>query len=246
MNSNIAGIVGAQADTVHKARSVSTVNTADAEKARQTEQSQASVRIELSREGRIKSAYAELQDSAQTLTEPRKTASASEVRKAAKALVAAYNKTIQGNPQNVATDQSGTSTRLPESAPSPAIRQDGIAAIGSQTLNTVGIAQQADGTLRLDEQALARNLESTPEPTRGTLDRIGRALESAASRELAPTDNDRPGLRATPAQIRQDAVEQARQQERVDDSRRNEARVAEQVTTTIAGGLAAYRRMFPA
>jgi hypothetical protein len=247
---SISSILNAQVGRARTARGTLAAeqNATGENSPRRIEQKIESTRVELSAQGQLKSAYADLQASAKAVSEPGKTAAVTDVRKAAKALVAAYNKALQATQTSdrtaARTETANTADRRPAAANELQVT---LTRENSQAeLNKAGITQESNGTLRLDEKVLTRALDEAPEATRTTLNRIGRTVERVAARDLGEGNGEaRTATQQQTTRIQRAEVEQNQQQERVEATQRTEETQVAKTTTTVAGGLAAYRRMFP-
>lgn len=190
------------------------------------EEKLASTKVELSAQGQVKAAFAELQTAAKAVAEPQRTATADETKQAVENFVSAFNK---------ANATANNATKA--SAPAGELRRTVDEA--SADLKKSGIAQNRDGSLSVDSRALETALRERPAQTVAAVAETARKVERTATRELATGSN--PGA-ATP-DTRSREAERSTQQAVVAASQTAIEQQNANVTQ-LTGSVAAYRRNF--
>lgn len=144
-----------------------------------------SAKAQLSSFGLLKSAVSSGQLAAQALTKLPATASESDITKTTAAFFNAYNNTISASKATTAI--AGTS---PASQGATRINRDMRTAMTSDmttrdALKKLGLSVQSDGTLAHDAPKFANALKSDPAGVRAALEKLGKSVNAAASKELA-------------------------------------------------------------
>ena len=153
-----------------------------------------STNVKLSAYGQIKSAFGSAQTAANGLTSSAtsKTATNSDVEKAAQAFVNAYNQASQAvagatNSSSKATGALASDFRAKSAGNDLARSLTGGS--GAANLKQAGISVNKDGTLTLDTKALQQALQSNSTETKSALASLGQQVSGSTGRELASTGN---------------------------------------------------------
>lgn len=226
LSSSVA-TVGSTQTTGIASRQIAPQVTAAPETARtrgtvKTEEKLASTKVELSAQGQVKAAFAELQTAAKAVAEPKRTATAAETKQAVENFVSAFNKA------NAAVNTATKANAREASAPADDLRRAVSEANVSADLKKAGIAQSRDGSLSVDSRALETSLREKPGQTVAAVAETARKVERTATRELAS------GSRETEQSAQQAVV--AASQTTVEQQNAN--------VTQLTSSVAAYRRNF--
>lgn len=228
-----------------RVNSASAVDRAFKDSSTRVEQKLATTQVKLSTLGQIKGALGEVQGAGIFAADAKNTATANDAKKAAKGLVDAYNKANRALAAATDAKRAGALTddgrTLATAADLRRSLNDGDT-LGD--LKKIGIVQNKDGSLSLDNRAFDRALQTNREQTRTALTRAATRIERTASRELADNGNLAASADTATARLRALETQQTQQQDQVTDTQRVIEQQAKQVDNVIAGGLAAYQRMF--
>lgn len=156
-------------------------------------QSLSATNVKLSAYGTLKSAFGTSQSAASSLSSAAasKTASSSDVSKAAQAFVDAYNQAEKAVGTSTATGSKPGALTADFHAGRAGrdLAQALTSGSGAADLKQVGITQNKDGSLSLDTKALDQALQANSTQTKSALGRLGQQVSDTAGRELASTGN---------------------------------------------------------
>lgn len=175
-----------------------------------------SSRVELSTFGRIKSDLAGVQASVGWLGDPKKTATAADIKQGVQSFVNAYN---QAN-RDIATAAARGDTRRASTTTNEGralvagseLRQALSRGDSLAELRKLGISQNQDGSLSIDTKALDQALQANSDQVRGTVTEIGGRVAAAASRQLAETGSIGGGVEALGQRTARLVAQQAREE----------------------------------
>lgn len=199
--------------------------------------------VQLSSSGKVKSALAELQTSSTALRNTAQTASSTGIRKLAGSFVKAFNAALET--ARSANVQAGSAlersaARGAESGLRSSIGDDATLA----DLRKIGITQQANGTLAIDNQAFADALRTDSDAVRSTLARIGQQVERPAAAQLAGSGNI--GDLANTRSQREGSLDNREpdQEALATAARQTVSTQANRFNESLNSGAAAYQRVF--
>jgi hypothetical protein len=210
--------------------------------------------VQLSAQGQIKSAYAQTQLAARSLTQAASAGSVDDVKQAAQTLASNFNRTSK--PNLAAPGSSLSANRnlarapaLSEPRPQQPAERPAAAPANLEALKGIGISQGPDRSLTIDTKTLDNALQQSPDSTRKLLADLGQNVDRASSRALG---EERPASAqaSAPAPAPENAPrEQARQEEQrasASVALQAVAQQADALTQSLAGGLATIQRSFSA
>jgi flagellar capping protein FliD len=200
------------------------------------EEQLASTKVELSAQGQVKAAFAELQTAARAVTEPQRTATAEDTKQAVENFVSAFNKA------NAAVNNATKTNAKEADASAGELRRAASEANGSAELKKAGIAQNRDGSLSVDSRALETSLRERPAQTVAAVAETGRKVERTATRELAAGGNADSAAALDNRNRRLEAEQSAQQAVVVASQTTIEQQSAN--VTKLASSVAAYQRNF--
>lgn len=237
LSSSVANVGGTQAGGI-ASRQLAPQGTVAPETARtrgaaKTEEKLASTKVELSAQGQVKAAFAELQTAARTVAEPKRAVTADETKRAVENFVGAFNKA------NAAVNNATKANAREAGVPTDDLRRAVSEANVSADLKKAGIAQSRDGSLSVDSRALENSLRERPTQTVAAVAETARKVERTATRELAAGNNAAAGASAGRSREAEQSAQQAAvaaSQTTVDQQNAN--------VTQLTGSVAAYRRNF--
>lgn len=150
--------------------------------------------VKLSAYGQISSAFGTAKTAASGLTAAAtsKTASNSDVVKAAQAFVDSYNKAAQAVGAAVTSTSTKSGALVTDSRATTAasgLARSLTSSAGLSDLKQTSITKGTDGTLTLDTKALEQSLQSNSAQAKSALANIGQKVETSTSRELTSTGN---------------------------------------------------------
>lgn len=183
--------------------------------------SSASVITQLSIPGLVKSTLADLKDQAVALKSISKSPNISDFQVIVQGFAQTFN-SISKSLKELASKQSAPST---DNRPVQALNDVSKATAGTNTLTslqTVGITPQANGTLSIDKNQLAKSYQNNPSETLATISNLANRVAQAADKNLSSN--------ATNSQTaRREADAQA-------SKRANDAQIASSTTDTPGTG----------
>lgn len=209
------------------------------------EQQLGSTKVQLSAYGQIKGAFSEVQTASKALSEPKKTATTDNVKKAVAGFVSAFNKAnktvgaaVQGDGKQVGTLANDARARNAVTD----LRRSVTEGSALSDLGKIGITQNKDGSLAVDAKALDKALQSNPDQVRSTVAGVGQQVEKTATRELANNGNVGSSVNTLNNRSRSLEARQSAQQDQLAASQRLVEQQTTQLNNIFAGGLAAYQR----
>ncbi len=146
--------------------------------------SSASVITQLSIPGQVKSTLADLKDQAVALTSISKSPNISDFQVIVQGFTQTFN-SISKSLKELASRQSTPST---DNRPAQALNDVRKAAAGNNaltSLQTVGITPQANGTLSIDKNQLAKSYQNNPAETLATISNLANRIAQAADNNLS-------------------------------------------------------------
>ncbi len=199
--------------------------------------------VQLSSFGRLKSAFAGTETAASGLKSITPASSAADVRAATGTFVKAFNSAVET--ARAAAAQSGTPTesnraRIAESE----LRRSLNSETTSAELRKIGIAQQANGTLVIDNKRFDAALSTEPEAVRSVLSRLGLQVSQTAGGQLADGGNIGRAVNALGDRVRNIENRQAEQQALATAGQQTISTQTQHLTASLNSGAAAYERIF--
>jgi flagellar capping protein FliD len=148
-----------------------------------------SVSVQLSSFGRLKSSFSETQTASRALSDTKQPVTDADLTKTTNNFIKAFNTAAQtarsvAIPKGALTDNSRA--RAAENDLSRTISADSTA---TSDLKKIGVTQQQDGTLAIDQNKFNAALKTNPDAVRSTLSAIGQQVDRTATRELANSGN---------------------------------------------------------
>lgn len=203
--------------------------------------------VNLSAFGKIKAGFAELQSAGKALADPKKTATAEDVKKAAQSFADAYNNANKAI--NTAIKGDGKV--------SGALGDDGRARLAgndlkkivvggnnSANLKNIGININQDGSMSVDAKAFQNAMQANPNAVKDTLARIGGQAEQVSKKELSSSGNVGSAVNTLNSRAKSLETQMAEQQKIASASQATVQRQVANIGSTAAGGIAAYMQMF--
>lgn len=213
------------------------------------EQQIGTTQVQLSAFGQIKGAFAELQTASKAVSNPQQTASADDLKAAIGNFVAAYNKTTKA--LGTATAAQGQNTAAGALSGDSRARLAGNdltrSVAGGSTLaslKSVGVIQNKDGSLALDNKTLENAMKANPDQVRSVFATVGAQVEKTASAELANNGNVGASVKALSKRNADLAAQQSAQQDQQVAAQRQLDKQSALVNNIFASGVAAYQRTF--
>lgn len=202
--------------------------------------------VNLSAFGKIKAGFAELQSAGKDLADPKKTATAEDVKKAAQSFADAYNNASEAI--NTATKGDGkVSGALGDDSRARLAGNDlkKIVMSGNNTadLKNIGINVSRDGSMSVDSKAFQNAMQANPSAVKDTLARIGGQAEQVSKKELASTGNVGSAVNTLNTRARNLEAQMAEQQKIASASQATVQRQVANIGSTAADGIAAYMQM---
>lgn len=200
--------------------------------------------VQLSAFGKLKSAYSGVQSAAGALDKLGAASTAAEVRKAASAFVTAYNGAIDA--ARSATGQQGAPVEAnrARSAETDLRRSATADEATTAALRSIGIRQEANGKLSIDNQVFEAALASNPDSVRTALGSVGRQVDAAATRQLADSGNVGKAVNALSDRAKALEARQTEQQRLAAAAQQTVESQSTQLNNAINSGVAAYQRIF--
>lgn len=207
-----------------------------------------STNVQLSAYGQIKGAFggAQTASTALTTSATSKTATNSDIEKAAQAFVTAYNQAAQtvASATSSSTKQTGAlSSDLRARSAGTDLSRSLTGGSGLADLKQAGITLNKNGTLSLDTKVLQSALQTSGTQTKSSLASLGQQVSSVTSRELASTGN----VGASVGKLTSRAQTLTAQQSSLGKQAASLQSALEKQSTTLnyatANGLAAYRSL---
>ncbi len=205
-----------------------------------------STNVRLSAYGQIKSSFSGAQTSATALTNAAtsKTATTSDVAKAAQAFVDAYNQAAKSVSSATATGKQAGALATDLRAKSAGndlaslTRGNGLA-----NLKQAGITANTDGTLSLDTKALNSALQANPSATKNALSAIGQQVSASTGRELASTGNVGSSVNRLNSRAETLTAQQASLQQQAANLQSQTDKQGAVLNYAVASNLAAYKSL---
>jgi flagellar hook-associated protein 2 len=151
------------------------VQKAFATAASRIEKQQQTTNVQLSSYGKVKAAFASVDDAAKSLSAMKSTTSSADLKKGIESFVQAYNDargaavTTEGSARSAGND-------LRRTASSDGNRSD---------LRSLGITQNTDGSLAIDSKKLDAALQANPEIARAAATQVSGQMQQVATRALS-------------------------------------------------------------
>lgn len=176
-------------------------------------------RVQISRQGKLRLALADIQDTGKALKESEKSSSADQVRKSLQDFIGAYNavnNTANSSLPGTLADK-GEALSGDNRINQAGIDLNSVVTAGNiaTELGKIGITANRDGSLKLDSQALDKAYQENPQGVAGTLANLGLRAEGAVARQNDTRGNT---INAINNRARDYAALQNAQQTRIDAS----------------------------
>lgn len=238
---NISSIVNTRMQVAGLAQSGSATGGADqllSAANKRVGQQLASTNVQLSAYGQIKGAFGSLQGAAGTLSDAAngKTATSSDIVKAAQAFVANFNQAAQ----SVASGVGGQGA-LASDVRARLAGNDLGRALGGVNLQQVGITQNKNGTLTLDTKALEQALQANPAQAKSALAQLGQQVGTTVGQELGNRGNVGAGFNSLTNRSQSLAAQQTALQQQAESVQGLLQKQGAILNYATASGLAAYR-----
>jgi flagellar capping protein FliD len=201
--------------------------------------------VQLSSFGKLKSAFADTQTAAAALSDRKQTVSETDVRRVAGNFVKGFNSAVQ-TARSAAT-QPGTPiesgrARAAETELRRSVNTDAAVA----DLRKIGITQQANGTLAINNKVFDAALSADPEAVRGALSRVGQQVERTAASQLADGGNIGKAVNALSDRAKSLESRQTDQQALAAAAQQAVSDQTTRFNSSLNAGVAAYQRIFSA
>ncbi len=203
-----------------------------------------STSTQLSSFGKLKSAFADVQTTAQALSKPKTGATDADISKSASDFVAAFNvalKAAQSSQSQASSVKEDTSARRTQTDLRQVLGKDNSL---STSLKQIGITQQADGSLALDTSKFQAASQADPTALRATVAKLGQQSQAVASRELSDTGNVGGTLKALDTRSRQLQTQQTNQQTVLASLQQNASTLSKQFGSSASNGVNAYSSIY--
>ncbi len=199
--------------------------------------------VQLSSFGRLKSAFAGTETAGSGLNSITPASSAADVRAATGTFVKAFSSAVET--ARAAAAQSGTPiesnrARIAETE----LRRSLNSETTSADLRKIGISQQANGTLAIDNKRFDAAFSTEPEAVRSVLSRLGLQVSQTAGGQLADGGNIGRAVNALGDRARNLENRQAEQQALATAGQQTISTQTQRLTTSLNTGAAAYERIF--
>ncbi|SDI69554.1 hypothetical protein [Propionivibrio dicarboxylicus] len=235
MTNQYLGLSSLQSGTSTTASTSSTAaNKAYTQAAARLEQDRQTTTAQISTYGQVKSNFARVQDSSKALAATQSTTSASTLQKNLETFVSTYNSARSSAASTTTGTASLAARDLQRTLSSDSARSD---------LKSLGISQNADGSLTFDATALASSLQSNATTVANAASRIGNTTAQSATRALSDTGSIGTSLNRLNA--RETAIEsrQADQQKMLAAAQQQVSETSAQLTNALSG-ISSYNRIF--
>lgn len=211
-----------------------------------TSQQLESTKVQLSSYGQIKSSLSEVQSASKTLSDPQKTATVSDVKKAVEGFVNAYNKAnsavdkaVQGDGKRPGALADDSRAKVTDNN----LQRSLSAGSNLADLKKIGITQGKDGSLSIDTTKLNAALQSNSSQVRSTVAGVASQVEKTATRELSSTGNVGSSVNALTNRSRDLQKQLSSQQDQAAATQRSVDQYASRLNDVFATGISAYQRM---
>lgn len=155
------------------------VATASRKPVERLSQQAESTKVELSAFGQLKSATSQVETAAKALQDNKNLGSAADVTKAVQGFAEAANSQLKAAKQTtLPLGSARTASELHRAV-------EGFTSKDRQSLNGIGIAFAADGSLKVDTKKLEAAYQANPNQVKETLNRVGKAAADTSDRQLA-------------------------------------------------------------
>lgn len=205
-----------------------------------------STKVQLSAFGKIKGALSEVQTASTTLSDPKKTATTADIKKAVEGFVSSYNKTnsavstaIKGDGKQAGALADDSRARVADSD----LRRTLSAGSNNADLKKIGITQNKDGSLSVDTKALDNALKSNSGQVLNTVAGVAGQVSKTASRELASSGNVGSSVSSLSSRSRTLETKLSTQQEQTAAAQRTVEQNMTRLNDAFASGVSAYQRM---
>lgn len=199
--------------------------------------------VQLSSFGKVKSAFAEAQTAAAALSDSRRTAGEADVRKVAGNFVKAFNSAVQ-TARSAATEPGTPVESNRARAAETELRGSRSTDAALADLRKIGITQQANGTLAIDNQVFDAALGADSGAVRSALSSVGQGVERTASAQLADGGNVGKAVNALGERAKSLETRQTDQQALAAAARQTVSAQANRFNDSLNSGAAAYQRVF--
>lgn len=205
--------------------------------------------VQLSSYGQIKSGFASLASTANNLTTLGKTASASDVSKAAQAFVSAFNSTnaalgtaVDGSGKGAGVLANDSLARLASND----LRRVVTSSSGVADLQKIGISVGAGGSLSVDSQVLEKAMQTNPDAVKSTLAKLGQQASKTATQELSSGGAVGSAMNSLNSRNKTLTTQQTQQQNLAASAQAAIEQSAEQSSSFggLSAGISAYMKMF--
>lgn len=222
-----------------------------------------STKVRLSTYGQVKSAFANLQASAQNLaaTARSSTSTVSDIKKAAESFVDDYNTVLattrstassseSAKSSSSAADQASTQTLAVSSSDNRARQagkdlRDTLSQSGfTSDLDKAGVSQTADGSLEIDEQKFTQELQKNPTEVQASLSGTADKVAQAATTELSSADSSSGGTADTFNQRQSSLETQQQNQQATEQASQNKIKEQASQGSNASNAIAAYQALF--
>lgn len=208
------------------------------------QQQRDSVSVELSAFGKISSSLSDAQIASRALSDKQQMAAQADAGKAAARFVRAFNNASQAARSATAANgllADNTHARAAESGLRKLFSSDAIAAAD---LKKIGISQQRDGTLAIDQKKFDDALKTDADAVRTTLSVAGQKVDQVVTRQLAGNGNIGSAINSLDTQARNLESRRAEQQAQSAAAQQAISTQRARLGDSLNTGVAAYQRIF--
>ncbi len=194
--------------------------------------------------GKLKSAFAEVQGAAKTLSNPKADATNADISKAASNFVSAFNMALratQTNQTQATSTQEIVGARRAQTDLRHMLTSDGSL---SNSLKGIGIGSQADGSLSLDADKFKAALQANTTDLRASIVKLGQQAHAMATRELADSGGVGSTLKSLGNQSSSLLARQSAQQAALASFQ--QFANAQSAASNASSGIAAYNSIYAA
>ena len=199
--------------------------------------------VQLSSSGKVKSAFADAQVAAAALSDNKQIASEAETRRLAGNFVKTFNNAVQT--ARTAATQPGSGV---EGSRGRAAETDLRRSVSTDTtladLRKIGVSQQGNGTLAIDNRVFDAALSADAGAVRSALSRVGQQVERTAATQLADRGNVGKAVNSLSERAESLETRQTDQQALAAAARQTVSAQAKRFNESLNSGAAAYQRVF--
>jgi flagellar capping protein FliD len=199
--------------------------------------------VQLSSAGKLKSAFAEAQNASTRLAGIKPGSTDVEVSNLANSFVKAFNSTVQTARSTTTQTGAPAESNRVRAAEAELRRSVGNEAAKAD-LRKVGITQQSNGTLAIDNKRFDTALSAEPEAVRSVLSRLGLQVSKTTGGQLADGGNIGRAVNAMGDRVRNLENRQAEQQALASAGQQTVSAQIQRLTANLNSGAAAYERIF--